>query len=537
MLRTWFCPALLGLAAPLSPQSNVDAALDLHLADIDQLTAMGRAGAYPNGVNGCALETTACNLGTKAIPWHAAMASDHPFIAFLMARESNGRFEQISDQSFVKHGFFALSSELCRSCAPTDGTTLGVGCSDTYATSNNGDPFWLGPPSEIDPWLGHWNPQCSHFDRGEPPVAAPADCNGLRSLSAAQANALGPLNHRIHVSDADFNVPNAAFWYQAQYVIGSEDEAKRGDNLASRAFTPVWTGSRWDLVDSGALLHGSILQRWSGATVQSTTNGVSDGRVYVATKVSGPSEGFYRYEIAVHNRDNARGVGAVRIPVCPEARVRALGFRDLDRDPLDDWSAARLAGEIVFSGPVQPLEWNTVFNLWFESDAAPAPGAWSLDAARPGPGAATFAVTAAAPLELYNVHLGPGCARGTPPTLVATGTPPRATLGNATFALESQGNAPLSPNALYFSRASSPFSIQGCQVYLDAVAVSVSVVVSDALGVARHPAPIPNHIALEGLDAYLQAVGRDPLGGPLFRFYALSDGLLVRTGNSLTGCP
>src|SRR5262249_59445848 len=95
--------------------------------------------------------------------------------------------------------------------------------------------------------------------------------------------------------------------------------ARRGDDLGSRAFRPLWSGSSWNLVESGALLHGSVLARWSGASLDSNTNSADDGRVYVAVKVTGPdpSDGFYHYEYAVHHRDNARGIRAPRLPVCP----------------------------------------------------------------------------------------------------------------------------------------------------------------------------------------------------------------------------
>ena len=114
-------------AAPLSSQANTDGAIDLLLAQINDLTVLGRQGAFPNGINGCTMETTACNGGTKEISWQQAMDPDHPFIAFLLARESNGRFEQVSDRSYVKHGFFALSASFCSACTPTDGTKLGLG--------------------------------------------------------------------------------------------------------------------------------------------------------------------------------------------------------------------------------------------------------------------------------------------------------------------------------------------------------------------------------------------------------------------------
>jgi len=533
-------PALWMVGARQFSQSNTDGAIDLLLAQVDDLTALARVGQFPIGINACAMETTACNGGTKAINWQQAMDPDHPFIAFLLARESNGRFEQISDRSYVKHGFFALSGAFCSICTPTDGTTLGLGCSDTYSTGNNGDSYWLGPPDEIDPWSGLWNPACSHFDRGEPPVAPPGDCNGFRSLTQAQVQALGSIAHRIRVRDADLNVAGSLFWFQGMYVIETEGDAVRGDNLGSRRFTPVWTGTNWNLNETGVLVHGSILQRWVGASVSSATNGSDDGRLYVAVKVTGPDDGFYHYEYAVHNRDNARGVGALRIPVCPQARVRNIGFGDIDQDLNNQWTAAQAGSEIVYTSASNPLKWNSFFNFWFDSDAAPLTGALNLDQDAPGPGLASVSVTSSAPLGLFNIYLGPGCSFGTPPTLHAIGTPPQATLGNSTFGLRSTGNAGMQPSYLFYSVVAGSRPVGLCTTYLGPTANDTKfrgTAFSDASGMAIHPISIPNRISVEGLDVHFQAVAYNPGNGRLFRDFDLSDGLVVRIGSALAGCP
>jgi hypothetical protein len=324
------------------------------------------------------------------------------------------------------------------------------------------------------------------------------------------------------------------------YTIETESEALRDNNIGSRGFTASWSGTRWNLGATGTLLHGSVLQRWSGATLNSATNGGDDGRLYVATKVTGPVDGFYHYEVAIHNRDNARGVGQVRIPVCPSARVRDLGFGDVDSDASNDWTASVVGSEIVFTGASNPLPWNTLFNFWFDSDAAPSDAAYALDQALPGPGLASVAVTGRAPLGLYNVHLGAGCAVGAPASLFATGTPARATLGNATFAIVSRGNAPGQPHVLYYSPVNGSFPFAGCTVFLGTMLGQASFAgstLTDGSGVAVHPVPIGASLALEGLDVNLQAVARRPGAGSLFTNFELSDALRVRVGNAVSDCP
>src|SRR5262249_30063091 len=161
-----------------------------------------------------------------------------------------------------------------------------------------------------------------------------------------------------------------------------------------------------------------------------------------------PVDGFYHYEIALHNRDNKNGVGALHVPKCTGARVRSLGFRDIDADASDDWTATVGTNEVVFAGA--PQLWNTIYDFWFDCDAAPGSGSFTLDEGA-GSGLPSFAVGGRVPTELYNAYLGPGCAAGAPPTLFATGTPPQATLGNASLAVVSRGNQPLQPNYLFYS--------------------------------------------------------------------------------------
>src|SRR5262249_46242410 len=153
------------------------------------------------------------------------------------------------------------------------------------------------------------------------------------------------------------------------------------------------------------------------------------------------------------NVDNRRGGGALRIPLCPSARILDAGFGDIDDDAGNDWTIDVQASQIVFANAANPLAWNTLFNFWFDSDAAPGSATLAIDQATAGPGLATVSIAGSAPTQSFNVYLGPGCSNGTPPHLYVTGAPPRATLGNTTFALVSAGNAPLQPCILRYTTA------------------------------------------------------------------------------------
>ncbi len=369
-------------------QSNMIPGTDVALGLLDGLSDLGRVGAFPNGRNGFAMSTTSCNFGSVQVPWEAAMDPDHPCIAFMMVRESDGRMEQISDHSYVKHGFFALSSNQCNlGCAGTGGNALGIGCSDTYGVGINGSRSWLGPAEEIDPWLGIWNPVCSYFDG--------PNCDGVFSFSTTGLDAA---DHRVEVNDADLNVPGANFFYQAYYMVEAEPEANRTNNLGWRPFTPTWSGSTWNVSIGGSSTptYDSVLAAWTGASLFSSTNGGDDGRLYVGSRAT-PSGSDTHYEYAVHNRDNSRAVDSIRIPIAPGTLISNFGFHDIDTNAANDWTAQVVGNEVIFSTTDNPLMWNSIFNFWFDADVTPVTNSVNLAQHFPGPGAPFVAVTAVIP--------------------------------------------------------------------------------------------------------------------------------------------
>lgn len=359
-------------------QSNTIPGADAALKNLREIAALGREGTYPNGRNGLAPETVVCNLGMCPLPWQPAMSEDHPVFATLIAAERNGRVVQISDHSYLKHGYQAENGNLCGSCTVAS-QALGPGCSDVYSTMVNGNNYWLGPPEEVDPWLGTWTADCSLFDRGEPPVAPPNDCDGLRSFTIVQANNLGPVGHRVAVDDADL-IPSGKYFVQVFFLMAGEAEGLRADNLGYRRFLPTWKASinTWNTIAVNSFKQGSVLGAWSGASLSSAVDGAVDGRVFVASRAT-PVGCAHHYEYAIHNRDNGGGVEAVRIPLAPGATVSAAGFRDVDGSAANDWSVTVTAGEIVFAGPSNPVAWNTIYNVWFDADVAPATGAVALE--------------------------------------------------------------------------------------------------------------------------------------------------------------
>ncbi|MCB9879197.1 MAG: hypothetical protein H6835_16500 [Planctomycetes bacterium] len=529
----------------LVAQSNTIPGRDIRLEDTFSIQQYRRTGSFPNGVQAIGMWTTCCNPGTSDIPFLAAMQPDHGFIHYIVARESDGRLVQISNYAWVKHTFGSSNDpSSCGTC--TNGQTTSyvhVGCSDTYANSQAVDHYNLGPPQEVDPWLGAWDPICSHFDVGNPPVSPAQQCDGNRSLTHSQANVLNQqIGDTMRVYDDDLDVPGAVFWYQSGYLVPSEAEAVRDDNLGSRQFFANWNGSNWSLSDGNNFSNSSILHRWNGATVDSNSNGADDGRYYVAVKVTGPVNGLYHYEYAVHNRDNKRGMGEFRVPVCADAQVLNLGFHDFDRDPLTDWTGSKQGAEIVFAASAlapAPLRWNSIYNFWFDSDAAPMAGAVMLDQYDIGAGNLTVDVSSTTPSGVYNQFLGAGCGVPSAPVLFATGTPDRATLGNSSLSLRASGNPAGALCAFFLSGTPGVTALPGgCTAYTGNVftLIGPEVAVADPAGMASLGLPVPVDPALEGVDLDLQAVAFVS-GGPLLGSLNATNGLRVRVGNLITSCP
>ena len=534
------------VADTVSAQANTVPGRDLALATTSTISRYRRTGTFPNGVQAIGALTTCCNPGIGDIPFQAAMNANHGFIHYIIARESNGRFEQISNYAWVKHTFGSNNNPgACGTCLTPNVTTSFVvqGCNDTYLASQAVDHFNLGPPSEVNPWTGVWNPICSYFDTGNPAVAPAQQCDGIRSVTQTQANALNTaINLAMRVYDDDLNVPGATFWYQSGYLVAGEHESLRGNNHGSRQFTPTFGSTQWTLTDGPSVLLGTVLQRWTGASIDSNTNGTDDGRYFVGVKVTGPTNGLYHYEYAVHNRDNARGAGTFRIPICQYAQVLNLGFHDVDRNAVTDWTAAKVGSEIVFqttaSNP-NPLKWNSIYNFRFDSDAAPLAGNVLLDQYAVGPGALTVSVPSTTPSGVFNQNLGAGCGAGAVPSLFATGTPPRATIGNATLALTSRNNPANAPCGFLLSTVQGSTLVgPGCTAWTGDVSSLLGPLVAqaDASGVASIPLAVPNDPSLEGVTLDFQALNIT-VGGAFLNSFNLSNGLRVRAGNLITTCP
>ena len=420
MHRFALVTAVASLATGLFAQSNTVVGLDGRLEILDNITYWGRRGAaYPGGEVGLSMRNTMCNPGSVSIPWFAQMQENHPKFGFIITRLVNDRMEQISDRSYCKHAFTSASTNgACGPCNGIGGNQMGVTCSDTYSAGNNASRNNLGPAGEINPWLGTWNHTGSYFDQGDPNVGAPGNIDGAQSPINVGSD---PVKNRVTVKESDLQVAGASYYYGIHLIHEGEAVANRGDNIKSRGFTASYstTTSSWTVANSAVgEAFGSILQHWTGATLNSGGNGNDDGRFFVASKATALGGGQYHYEYAVHNVDNNRGGATLRVPIDPSAVATNFTFRDIDANPLNNWTAARVGNEIVFTAPAgNPLDWNTIYNFGFNANFAPGSSGVQIDEARIGPGGLTVSVGAKAPSGSTFAQVaafGAGCGN-TPP--------------------------------------------------------------------------------------------------------------------------
>ncbi|MEZ5065100.1 MAG: FlgD immunoglobulin-like domain containing protein [bacterium] len=366
--------------------------LDVVLGQLYGLVAQGHIGTYPNGTAGLSAATTSCNGGDVIVPWNAPMQETHPFIALAMFRLENGRLEQIG-RNWMKHGFFALSNNQCDfGCpAPSNGTYLAIGCSDTYSAGNNGDRMYLGPREEIDPYLGVWEACGSYFD------GTPADCN--RSNFGSGLNSVA---HRIEVLDSDLNHSGAQYCYEGAYFVANDQAV--ANNIGWRNVTATWTGSSWNISDPGnqyAFQTGARVGAF-GSFRTSATAAADDGIGMLSISITDNGDGTWHYEYALYNRTVSRGLRSFEVGVSG-ATITNVEFRDIDQDPGNDWTATVTPGSVAWATDeysIDPaansMEYQMLYNFRFDADTPGALRTADVGIYRPGIGT-SFAINAITP--------------------------------------------------------------------------------------------------------------------------------------------
>jgi len=358
--------------------------IDLAMAEVLDLTAIDREGAYPDGRAAFAMTTICCNVGTIRIPWHAAMDPRHPFIAQNLYRIADGRFEQIG-LSWLKHSYFAADDDYCGPCTDTDFDLLDLGCSDTYSFFNNSDRTWLGPRGEVDPLTGVWDPCGSHFDIGD---GSDPDC--LRSHSSAGH---GPLDHRLRVFDSDLDGSDARYLFEGTYYVA--DDVDVYNNTGHREAVFRWDdgGNTWDAGTVGRYVNQPAVLGWDAQHHFATPR--DEGDVIVSTNVIDRGDGRFEYVHVVTNVNLARGIGAFSIPMPEAVTITDVRFHapleDEEAFSSDAWRASLADRRLTWSTDphdIDPLantiRFGTSYTFSYIADRPPHPVRSTLEIHRPG---------------------------------------------------------------------------------------------------------------------------------------------------------
>ncbi len=321
-------------------------------------------------ISAFSIGTVACNQGDVPASWYG-YNNQHPVIAQNLFRMKDGRFEQIG-MSWLKHGFLATTGDICNlGCTPppNGNDQLGVGCSDPYSASLNGQQSNLGPKSDVNPVTGWFV-----FPWSAP---APEPVIGRR-LQARNADIDPALND------------GALYFVEAHYV--SPDDALAGldnNNASYRRASFVRQFSDIDMqLISGTSPSSPGITAWrhhDNSVTEVRVDVPDDGRFIASIKTVQLADGFWSYEYAVYNMNSDRGAGSFTVPLEPGASIRNIGFHDVDYHSGElydgtDWSAVVGTDSVTWSTePISQnlnanaIRWGTLYNFRFETNVAPNP--------------------------------------------------------------------------------------------------------------------------------------------------------------------
>jgi len=361
---------------------------DVIMPDIYQVQRWGVVG----DVTAFSIGTYSCNIGTCWAVWYPNN-NQHPVITGNAFRLMDGKFEQIG-QSWLKHGFYALSGNLCGGgCIYTNGNHLGVNCSDPYSAGLNGDQDRLGPKFEVNPHTGYF----------------PYPATDLYQTGNAIYKRL-----QIHNDDLDPSLnPDAKYFAESHYI--APDDAAAGNhhnNAGYREFLVTGSTSyNMQLVgDTTAELPAIMAWQDEDPSVEvAIMQAPDDGLFFLAAKAWETSPGLWHYEYAIENLDSHRAARQFRIPLLPGTIVTNVGFHDVEYHSGEPTENTDWTWHIDDSGnpnyliwetdtfaenpDANALRWNTLYNFRFDAHLAPRREFVSLELFRPGTPSRVWATT------------------------------------------------------------------------------------------------------------------------------------------------
>ena len=317
--------------------------------------------------------TTSCNIGDEPASW-VSFTNQHPVIAQNLYRLKESRFEHIG-MSWVKHGFLALNQPFCGPCTEPpgpSGSQLGVGCSDPYSATLNGQQTNLGPRSDINPDTGIFP---YPFEASE---WAPT------------------IGKRIQVRTDDLDLvlnSGAQYFVEGHYISADDAFFGNGDNNASYRRLEVSQDIEGRFVLETSSLIGVTereqcgIRAWQDhdpSVVEVEARVPGEGLFVVAGKATDLGTGVWQYEYAIHNLNSDVACRSLEIPFPEGAIITDVGFHDIayhSGEVYDgtDWTSTVTNGTIRWSTATfdenpnaNALRWGTLYNFRFRANVEPA---------------------------------------------------------------------------------------------------------------------------------------------------------------------
>ncbi len=349
--------------------------------------------------SGATVGTTSWNIGTVQLLWDQSPDPDHPKITMNVYRLLDGRFENIAGH-WTKHGFLALSNEQCTdaaigSCQTTNGSRLGLACTDTYNPLLNAG--MLAPRYEINPWTGGWSYTNSIFETGGAPTYAGSRLMQLEDadLDAAANPGARYFVEGYYVTADDICIYNSAS-YKEVFITSIDAGGIPNFTMESDRFTPPHQLF-------------AILDVWTGATLteiaqdMALIRGISpDGRAIVGAHITALGNGAWRYDYTVMNIDMDRQMDQFWVDLpdgvtvtdlyfyAPKSHEETLTYEfggGIQGPPRsnDAWPGTvevdkvRWATKAHQAGVASnPIGWGTAYSFGFTADTAPTTGTMNV---------------------------------------------------------------------------------------------------------------------------------------------------------------
>jgi hypothetical protein len=361
---------------------------DVIVGDIDAGYYWGKVGT----VRAYSVGTVSCNVGDTNLLW-VSSTNQHPVIGGSLYRIENGRFEMIGT-SWLKHGFTALTQNLCGTCSGQGGAVLGVGCSDPYSASLNGSQSGLGPRSHVNATTGYFPYPFTSPPAGYlvPPTAA------------------ATIGRRLQVEESEMFRAGAAYISESQYVAPDDasfvnpNTGNRTNGLNNVSYRVVTNALTANQSTGGITFSNSTVRRepainyWRvmDPSVIITTHDYTDAqnyvcRFYVGAKVINNNNGTWTYNYAIYNLNADRSASKFEIPctnvTASNSYYRGVTYHSGESAAMNaPWVHAASASGISWSTPftfaqnpnTSALRWGTAATFSITTDTPPTTGTASL---------------------------------------------------------------------------------------------------------------------------------------------------------------